>query len=64
MVGLVVDEGVPAIGAALVGLMATVTGTMAVPPLPSETVTVKESVFSAVVAPFFAAACRAVAVGV
>ena len=55
---------VPVTGEVLVGLMATVTGTIAVPPFPSLMVTVKLSVVTAAVAPFLAAAWRAVAVGV
>ena len=48
----------------MAGLIATDTGIEAVPPLPSETATVKESVLAVAAAPVLAAACRAAAVGV
>ena len=51
-------------GALLAGLIVTDTGIDAVPPLPSETATVKLSALSAAGAPDLAAACRATAVGV
>ncbi len=51
-------------GAVFCGLIATVTGTASVPPLPSDTVTVKVSCLSAAVAPSADAACRASSVGV
>ena len=55
---------VPATGTAFLGLIATDTATGTVPPYPSVTVTVNVSVLAAVAAPIFAAAWRAVAVGV
>ena len=60
----VVTDAVPAIGFAFAGLIMTVTGMVAMAPLPSLAVTAKESVVLAANAPFWAAACRAVAVGV
>ena len=64
----VVAFGVPtvclAVGAVLNGEIGTVTVDVAVAPLESVTVTVTVSVVVDVVAPTFAAACRAAAVGV
>ena len=53
-----------AVGTALAGLTGTTTAFVVTAPLESVTVTVTVSVVTAVVAPTFAAACRAAAVGV
>ena len=59
-----VTEADPLVGAALAPGIDTLTVTVAVPPCPSSAVIVKVSVLSAAVAPTFAAAWRAAAVGV